>query len=161
MGDPEILVVQDLEKMSRRGIPGWDLLNRSNGRKCYVPPSAVAPDQSVVVALKNRVKNTKTKDGKKACMTEMMSVIECLQKFGKDQSMCTEEIKKFDDCFVKFRAEQAIARANKDKGMMPVGEHAKISSVQLNKYIKSWPQSPRTRQDYTHPKFDPKTKYQA
>merc|ERR1711917_148221 len=93
-----------------------------------------------------RVSN-KNKD--KACMAEMMSVIECLQKFNKDQSMCSGEIKRFDQCFVKFRASQAAAKAEKGKGKIPVGQ--KLTPIEMNKYMKKFPQSMRTKQDYLHP----------
>merc|ERR1712142_36912 len=139
----------------------WDLWHRANGRMRHLPDKLIAPNQFVVVALKNRVKNTSTREWKKGCMTEMMSMIQCLEKFGRDQSMCSEEIKKFDQCYVKFRAEQEAAKASKSKGKMPVGANAKVSSEQLNQYMMTqFPLSPRTRQDYFHPKFDPKTKYQ-
>ena len=76
-----------------RGI-AWNIAGNPNGRKRYVDERLVAPNQHVVSALKNRVKSTSQKTGEKACMAEMMGMINCLDKFGKDQSMCQDEIKR-------------------------------------------------------------------
>jgi len=119
-----------------------------------LPISVVAPNQIINdLALKNRVKERSEKSREKACMTEMMSVIECLNKFGKDQTMCSTEIQKFDQCFVKFKADQAALKAEQSKGKIPIG--TKLNSKEINQVLKKWPQSMRTRQIYIQPDFDP------
>ena len=39
------------------------------------------------------------------------------------------------------------------KGLMPVGPRARISSEQLNNYLKKFPQSGRTTQEYIDSKW--------
>jgi hypothetical protein len=48
---------------------------------------------------------------------------------------------------------QAAKKAQEAKGILPVGQHAKLSGDQLNKYLKQFPLSGRTTQDYIDPKF--------
>ena len=67
------------------------------------------------------------------------------------QTFC---IPRFDQCFVKFKAEQAAMKAEQSKGKIPVGQ--KLKSKEINQLLKkNWPQSMRTSQDYIQPDFDP------
>ena len=105
------------------------------------------------MALKNRIKPASTRSGEKACMQEMMEVMSCLGKFGGDQSMCSKELTVFDTCFANFRKEQAAKKVQEAKGVLPVGQNAKLSGIQLNKYMQQFPLSGRTTQSYMDPKF--------
>ena len=86
----------------------------------------------------------------------MWSLIACLEKYGKDQSMCVDEINKFNSCFVTFRHKQAEERTRKEKGAVPLGQNAKLTGDQMNEYLKKFPLSGRTKQVYLHPEFRPK-----
>ena len=88
--------------------------------------------------------------------SEMMTLIGCLEKFGRDQSMCVDEINKFNQCYVKFQQVQAEVKRNKEKGNLPKGAHAKFNGPQMTEYIKKFPLSQRTRQSYVHPEYNPK-----
>ena len=64
---------------------------------------------------------------------------------------------RFDQCFVKFKAEQAASKVTKGKTRIPEGN--KLTSKEMNHMIKTkWPQSMRTRQSYLQPDFDPMKK---
>ena len=49
----------------------------------------------------------------------------CLQKTDNDQTMCSNEIKTFQSCFERFRAEDAKLQEIKEMGIRPVGPRAK------------------------------------
>ena len=83
---------------------------------------------------------------------EMMTLIGCLEKFGRDQSMCVDEINQFNQCYVKFQQVQEEVKRNKEKGALPKGAYAKFNGPQMTEYIKKFPLSQRTRQSYVHPK---------
>ena len=86
----------------------------------------------------------------------MWTLLSCLEKFNKDQSMCVDEINKFDRCFVMFRQKQAEAKALKEKGVIPTGQYAKLSGDQMTSYFKKFPLSGRNKQTYWYPEFRPK-----
>ena len=88
--------------------------------------------------------------------TEMMTLIGCLEKFGRDQSMCVDEINKFNRCYVKFQQTQSEERLKKEKGILPLGPQAKFNGIQMTDYFKKFPFSGRSKQVYFHPEFRPK-----
>ena len=49
----------------------------------------------------------------------------CLSKTDNNQAMCSNEIKRFQSCFEKFRVEDAKLQEIKQKGVRPVGSRAK------------------------------------
>ena len=85
---------------------------------------------------------------------EMMVLIGCLEKFNKDQSMCVDEINKFNHCFVKFKQTQADLKERKEKGILPIGPNAKLNGDQMNEYFNKFPLSGRKKQVYFHPEFN-------
>jgi len=88
----------------------------------------------------------------------MMLLLGCLEKFGKDQSMCVDEINKFNGCYVKFKQAQDEEMRKKEKGILPLGPNAKFNGLQMNAYMKKFPSSTRTKQVYIHPEFKPNMK---
>ena len=71
----------------------------------------VAFIERLPLSLKNLVSNTSTKGGAKACMDQMMSVIECMGKFDQNQAMCTKEINAFQTCYTNFQVQYEKSRA--------------------------------------------------
>ena len=71
----------------------------------------VAFIERLPLSLKNLVSNTSTKGGAKACMDQMMSVIECMGKFDQNQTMCTKEINAFQTCYSNFQVQYEKSRA--------------------------------------------------
>ena len=57
----------------------------------------------------------------------------------------------FEKCFAQ--AKITMESEQLKKGLMPVGPRARVSSEQLNKYLKKFPQSGRTTQDYIDSKW--------
>merc|ERR1712025_728039 len=49
------------------------------------------------------VSNQKTKGQDKACMNQMMQVIQCMSKFDQNEAMCGNEIQSFRQCFKAFK----------------------------------------------------------
>ena len=86
------------------------LTGRRYGRK-GIQDKDVPYIERLPLSLKNLVSNTSTKGGEKACMDQMMSVIECLGKFDHNQSMCTKEINAFQTCYSKFQVDYEKKRA--------------------------------------------------
>ena len=86
------------------------LTGRRYGRK-GIQDKDVPYIERLPLSLKNLVSNTSTKGGEKACMDQMMSVIECLGKFDQNQSMCTKEINAFQTCYSKFQVDYEKKRA--------------------------------------------------
>lgn len=56
-------------------------------------------------------------------------MLACLQKTDNNQSMCSNEIKSFQACFEKFKAEDAKLQEIKELGIRPVGQRAKYGST--------------------------------
>jgi hypothetical protein len=67
--------------------------------------------------------------------------------------MCAKEVKLFDTCFSDFRKAQATKKAQEAKGLLPTGPNAALTGVQMNKYMKQFPLSGCTRQEYIDPKY--------
>ena len=86
------------------------LAGPGNGRK-GIQDHDVAFIERLPLSLKNLVSNTSTKGGAKACMDQMMSVIECMGKFDQNQSMCSKEITAFQSCFTNFQAQYEKSKA--------------------------------------------------
>ena len=84
-----------------------------------------------------------------------MTLVSCLEKFNKDQSMCAEEIIQFNKCFVEFKQFQMEEKEKKVKGILPIGQRAKFTGDQMNEYFKKFPLSGREKQVYFHPAFRP------
>jgi hypothetical protein len=72
-----------------RRAPG--LYGRRNGR-VNTSPDYVVFKEILPLALRNRVKASATKSGEKACMQEMMTVIDCMTKYNQDKELCSKEI---------------------------------------------------------------------
>ena len=85
------------------------LTGRGYGRK-GIQDKDVAFIERLPLSLKNLVSNTSTKGGTKACMDQMMTVIECLGKFDQNQSMCTKEISAFQSCYSNFKVQYEKSR---------------------------------------------------
>ena len=67
-----------------------DLLMRNNRRGCPTPDKIVFKE-TMPLALKNHVKSTSQKTNQKVCMEEMMTLMDCMNKFQQDKSMCSKE----------------------------------------------------------------------
>ena len=106
----------------------------------------VAFIEKLPLSLKNLVSNTSTKGGAKACMDQMMSVIECMGKFDQNQAMCTKEINAFQTCYTNFQVQYEKSRAFRESGELPTGPRAKMTGTQMNKYMDKFLQSKRTGQ---------------
>merc|ERR1712083_785632 len=90
--------------------------------------------------------NTSTKGGTKACMDQMMTVIECLGKFNQNQSMCTKEISAFQSCYSNFKVQYEKNRAFRESGELPTGSRVKMTGTQMNQYMNKFMPSSRTGQ---------------
>ena len=86
------------------------LAGPGSGRKAILD-NQVPFIERLPLSLKNLVSNTSTKGGTKACMDQMMSVIECMGKFDQNQSMCIKEINAFQSCFTNFQAQYEKSKA--------------------------------------------------
>ena len=78
--------------MSRGGRCGKhaDLLLRNNKRS-NPQPDKVVFKELMPLALRNHVKSTSSKNKEKACMEEMMNLMDCMNKFQQDKTMCSKE----------------------------------------------------------------------
>ena len=68
--------------------------------------------------------------------------------------MCNNETEQFNACFSNFRKAQAAKKAQEAKGVLPTGPKASFTGVQMNNFMKQFPLSGRTRQEYVDPKFE-------
>ena len=68
--------------------------------------------------------------------------------------MCNNETEQFNTCFSNFRKAQAAKKAQEAKGVLPTGPKASFTGVQMNNFMKQFPLSGRTRQEYVDPKFE-------
>lgn len=57
--------------------------------------------------------------------------------------MCSNEIKSFQACFEKFKAEDAKLQEIKELGIRPVGQRAKFTGEQMNDYMAEFPRGRR------------------
>ena len=85
----------------------------------------------------------------------MMTLIGCLEKYGRDQTMCVDEINKFNQCYVTFRDNQREVKRKKKRGILPSGQYAQFTGEQMNNHLKKFPSSNRTKQAYVYPEFLP------
>ena len=96
----------------RKGIQGgFNLSIILEHNSFYSQDKDVAFIERLPLSLKNLVSNTSTKGGAKACMDQMMSVIECMGKFDQNQAMCTKEINAFQSCYTNFQVQYEKSRA--------------------------------------------------
>jgi len=135
---------------SKRPKGAFEMFKIQN-RRGNVVPERVVFRESLPLALKNNVKNKSQKSGEKVCMEEMMSLMDCMGKYNQDKTMCVKELAGFEKCFAQ--AKITMESEQLKKGLMPVGPRARVSSEQLNKYLKKFPQSGRTTQDYIDSKW--------
>jgi len=122
-----------------------DLMGRRYGR-LNIQEKDVPLNEKLPLSLKNILSNKSTKDGQKACMDQMMSVIACLGKFDQNQAMCSAEIASFQKCFADFKSTQSKNKKFRESGKLPLGQYAKMTGPQLNTYMKGFMQSSRTGQ---------------
>ena len=81
-----------------RNTPGniyrqLDLTRRRNGR-VNANPDHVVFREVRPLALNNHVIKSRQKKNDKACMNEMMSLMDCLAKFNQDKTMCSKEVER-------------------------------------------------------------------
>jgi len=67
--------------------------------------------------------------------------------------MCTKETAAFQSCYSAFKKQNALAKEEKLKGVIPFGSNARLSGEQINMMMKKFPLSTRMRKDYFDPKF--------
>jgi hypothetical protein len=60
---------------------------------------------------------------------------------------------RFDKCFGEFRVtrkEQIVAKA---KGVLPTGPNVKFNGIEMNQFLKKFPQSARQKKEWIDPVF--------
>ena len=68
-----------------------DLILRNN-RRGHPTSDQLVFREKMPLALKNHVKSTSQKSNQKVCMEEMMGLIDCMNKYQQDKSMCNKEV---------------------------------------------------------------------
>lgn len=119
-----------------------DIAGRINGRK-GVNPDTVTFKELEPLILKNHVSNTKMRQSNSTCVKDMQTMLTCLQKFDMNQAMCSKEIKRFQDCNAKARAELMRKKATANKNGIPVDKP--LVGTQMNAYLKKFPLSTKTQ----------------
>jgi len=119
-----------------------DILGRRYGRK-NIQDKDVPFLELTPLSLKNIVSNQKTRGQEKACMDQMIGLLQCMSKFDQNEAMCGKEIQTFKQCFQTFKTQQAKSKAIRDSGELPLGPRAKLTGPQMTEYLKKFPQSSR------------------
>ena len=78
---------------SRRVSPSPPAGRVKRGLRGVMYEDSVPFKELTPLALKNMVIPTSTKGGPKVCLSEMMEMMACLEKFDQNQGMCDKEIK--------------------------------------------------------------------
>ncbi|XP_050544748.1 coiled-coil-helix-coiled-coil-helix domain-containing protein 1 [Daktulosphaira vitifoliae] len=107
-------------------------------RKYTKNPNNVIFEELLPLKLKNSVSGKGDRSKERACVHEMSIMFACFKKNEFDQSLCSEEINKFQTCSKIHQVEKYKRKQDLREGKISTGQH-NLSPREVNHLLKKYP----------------------